>query len=301
MKVLIFGGSGLVGRRLSFFLSQRGHEVYVLSRTKRVVQGGPYLVYRLDQLAQILAQMKGPYSLINLAGESIAKRWTKKRKQEILHSRVDLTRQIAAAVQQAERKPDVWINASAVGYYGSSETAVFTEDDGPGEGFLAEVARQWEAAALRGNEWTRVITARFGVILDKEGGALPRMVLPYRFFLGGRVGSGKQWVSWIHIDDVVGMLHHCMIDTSIHGPINVTAPHPVRMDDFGRMIGKVLHRPHWLSVPAWMLRSLLGDMAEILLQGQKVIPQKMNSYGYSFRYPELERALQNLFVPVGFS
>ncbi|GIM48371.1 hypothetical protein DNHGIG_39200 [Collibacillus ludicampi] len=193
-------------------------------------------------------------------------------------------------------KPSVFVNASAIGYYGSSRSATYTEEAEAGEGFLATVTREWENAAKRASDVTRVVLARLGVVLGRDGGAFPRMIAPYHFFLGGRVGDGTQWISWIHIDDVACVLERCIADERIDGPMNLTAPQPVRMDEFGRMIAKTMRRPHWLPVPESLLRLLLGEMSEIVLKGQKVLPEKLRALGYTFQHDSLEKAIRDLLA-----
>lgn len=295
MKVLIFGGSGFVGQQLAKRLLRSDYHVLIPSRNQQQLPYGEVLPYSIEQIGAVLAACKENYAIINLAGESInSGRWTPQRKQLILESRIRLTNAITEAIAKTPQKPNVLINASAVGFYGYSETQTFDEASGAGDGFLAEVTKEWEKAAFQATPFTRVVTARFGVVLGREGGALPRMVLPYRFLAGGRVGSGQQWVSWIHIDDVVGLLAHCLQDETVSGAVNVTAPHPVTMDHFGRIIGSVLNRPHWIPAPSFALQLLLGEMSEIVLQGQKVIPQVARDHGYSFEFPTVEKALADL-------
>lgn len=295
MQVLIFGGSGFVGQHLARRLHEAGYEVLVPSRSSRPLEYGQVFPYETDQVGKLFATLKDRYAIINLAGESInSGRWTKKRKESILQSRINLTRALSQSIASIDRKPSVFINASAIGYYGYSQDRVFTETDESGDGFLAEVTRQWEKAASQASPYTRVVTARLGVVLGRNGGALPRMVLPYYFFIGGRVGDGRQWLSWVHIDDVTGILEHCLRDENVNGPVNVTASHPVTMDQFGRTVALVLHRPHWLPVPSAALQLMLGEMSEIVLQGQHVLPQVMTSHGYRFTYSSVEAALRQL-------
>lgn len=295
MKVLIFGGSGFVGQHLAKRLLQSDYQVMIPSRNSRPLLYGEVIPYSPGQIGELLASIKEKYAIINLAGESInSGRWTAGRKETILQSRIRLTNAITEAISSAPHKPEVLINASAVGYYGYSDTQTFDESSRSGEGFLAEVTRQWEQAAHQASAHTRVVTARIGVVLGREGGALPRMVLPYRLLAGGRVGSGRQWMSWIHIADVTGIFLHILQNEKMTGPINVTAPHPVTMDQFGHVIGSVINRPHWIPVPAFVLQIMLGEMSEIVLQGQKALPLALKEHGYSFEYPTVESALANL-------
>lgn len=235
------------------------------------------------------------YAIVNLAGESInSGRWTAARKQQILNSRLRTTAAIVDAIHAVTNKPWVLINASAVGYYPYSDGPAYTEDADCGRGFLSQVTQQWEMAALQASDVTRVVTARLGMVIGREGGALPRMVLPYRLFGGGRMGSGEQWVSWVHAEDVADILRFCLETEQVTGPVNVVSPTPVRMNEFGRTIAKATNRPHWLPVPAFALKAGLGEMSEIVLQGQRVTPAKLTQLGYTFRYAELEPALADL-------
>ncbi|WP_200760300.1 TIGR01777 family oxidoreductase [Effusibacillus dendaii] len=295
MDILIFGGSGFVGQHLAKYLEKMGYQVWVASRRQQEVRYGKNVVYTLGQILPLLENREQEYGVINLAGQSInSGSWTAARKKEILESRIHVTQGITEAIMQVNRKPQVLINASAIGFYGYSDEKTFTEEDAKGTGFLAEVTQQWEETAKRAKSHTRVVLARLGVVLGRDGGALPRMATPYSFYLGGRVGTGKQWMSWVHIDDVCGIFHHCIGRDTIEGPVNVTAPVPERMDRFGKAIGDVLHKPHWIPVPSFALQLLLGEMSEIVLQGQRVLPEKMLGSGYSFQYGTVSSALQDL-------
>lgn len=297
MHIIIFGGTGFVGQHLAQHLLSVGHEVLIPSRGSRTITYGQIVRYTPNQISALLSQMTSPYAIINLAGESInSGRWSKSRKDMILQSRINITQAIVEAIETSPLKPEVLINASAIGYYGYSESATFTENASSGEGFLAEVTRQWEQTASQAAPNTRVVLARIGVVLGRNDGALPRMILPYRFFIGGSVGHGRQWLSWIHMDDLTGIIAQCLTDHTIQGPVNVTAPEPVTMNQFGRTIGRVLHRPHWLPVPSFALTLLLGEMAEIVLQGQHVLPEVMQSHGYAFIYPTVDKALEQLLT-----
>lgn len=295
MQILIFGGSGFVGQHLAKRLLAANHEVLIPTRGSQSVTYGQAISYQLDQVGSLLSKLKSPYAIVNLAGESInAGRWTAQRKDSILQSRIKITQAIVDAIKATPHKPEVLINASAIGFYGYSETATFTETSPAGQGFLSDVTRAWEEVAYQASSQTRVVAARLGLVLGSNGGALPRMVLPYHLFIGGRVGNGRQWVSWIHIDDVTGIIEHCLTTDSIQGPVDVTAPQPVTMEQFGQTIGQCLHRPHWLPVPSFALKLLLGEMAEIVLQGQRVLPTVANSHGYTFAYPTAEQALEQI-------
>lgn len=234
--------------------------------------------------------------VINLAGESINSRWTKKQKKIILNSRIQTTKGLIKQLQALPAKPHTFINASAIGYYGTSETESFTEQHvTPGNDFLANTVYSWEQEASKARSLgIRTIYARFGVILGPDGGALPKMLLPYQFYIGGTVGSGKQWLSWIHIDDVASMIDFIIHKKEIDGPLNITAPEPIRMKGFGETIATIMKKPHWLPVPSFMLHALLGEMSILVLEGQHVLPSKAIEHGYQYTFPTIDHALQNI-------
>jgi uncharacterized protein (TIGR01777 family) len=297
MKIAIAGGSGFIGRVLQEKLIKGGHEIFVLTRDPGKIKTANRIkaVGWLKEDSSPEEELQGIGAIVNLAGESINGRWTKEKKQGIVSSRIRVTREIIRIMDKMEHKPEVLINASAVGYYGMSETGAFTEESTRhAEDFLAKVAREWEEEAARAEKLgVRTVYTRFGVVLGNQG-ALPLMVLPYKWGVGGTIGSGRQWLSWIHVEDVAGIIHHAIQNKTLQGPLNVTAPHPVRMKEFGKTIASVLHRPHWLPVPGFALKMSLGEMSDMLLGGQKVIPEKAVETGYSFEFPELEPALRSI-------
>lgn len=205
-----------------------------------------------------------------------------------------MTKEINRIISVIDDKPEVLVNASAVGFYGMSDEKIFTEADDPSANdFLATVVRSWEAEAKKAEQFgVRTVLARFGIVLGKEG-ALPLMALPYKLGAGGTVGTGKQWLSWIHVADVAGLIRFAIEHEQISGPINVTAPEPLKMKEFGKAIGKTLHRPHWLPVPSFALKILLGEMSEMLLSGQRAVPAKAVEFGYSYKFPQLPEALED--------
>lgn len=299
MKVVIAGGTGFVGKALVNELVNKGHKVIILTRmTQKHVQSSQiqyieWLNGRLDS-----TELEGAEVIINLAGESINNgRWTEKRKAQILSSRIETTTEIIKLITQMKKRPKTLINASAIGYYGTSETKEFSEDTCEvGNDFLASTVSQWEYTAQKAEVLgVRTVLCRFGIILSKHGGALPRMSLPYLFFAGGTVGSGNQWNSWIHLEDVVKAILFIINCSHIQGPVNFTAPNPVSMKEFGQAIGKALNRPHWLQVPAYTLKLLLGEMSTLILEGQKVLPTKLLKNEYPFSFPTLEKALLNIY------
>ncbi|MBI3996223.1 MAG: TIGR01777 family protein [Candidatus Omnitrophica bacterium] len=294
MKVLITGGTGFLGSRLCERLVRAGHDLCVLTRNPlaRIGQAGvQFLSWDGQEWEHALAEAQ---AVINLAGEPIAEgRWTAAQKARIRESRVHATRQLVGRMASRLEKPAVLINASAIGYYGPCGEEEVTEADPPGHGFLAETCRAWEAEAQRAEDLgVRVVRLRLGVVLGPSGGALAKMVPPFVLFLGGPIGSGRQWVSWIHREDVVGMIEWALSHPQVSGAVNVTAPHPVTMREFCETLGRVLGRPSWLPVPAWALRLWLGEMAQVLVTGQRVIPHAATRGQYAFIYPDLQAALE---------
>lgn len=299
MKIAISGGTGLVGKALSAELTSNGHEVFILTRKKTDKHNNSTIKYVqwLSENARPETELEGIDAFVNLAGASINGTWSDEYKRKILESRLQVADEVLRIFAALSKKPEVLINASAVGYYGTSLTATFTEESSPvGNDFLTDTAERWEQGALNAQDLgVRVVLCRFGVVLSRSGGALPRMVLPYRFYAGGKIGSGNQWLSWIHIDDAVRGIIFCIENNTVAGPVNFTAPEPVIMDEFGRTIGHVIKKPHWLPVPSFMLKLLLGDMSMLVLEGQHVEPKKLLAAGFRFQYPELASALKNIF------
>lgn len=299
MKIAITGGTGLVGKALSDELIREGHEVFILTRKSVQTGQNPKYVQWLNPGDQPEKELQGIDALVNLAGASINNRWTKEYKRKIVDSRLQAASEVKRIMEELNPHPAVLVNASAVGYYGTSLNEVFTEQDDAGNDFLAATVTSWEAAANSSKDvGVRVVLARFGVILDKDAGALPRMVLPYRFFSGGKIGTGSQWLSWIHLKDVVRGIVFVIEKDQIDGPVNFTAPSPLNMDEFGRTLSRVMKRPHWLPVPSFALKIALGEMSKLVLEGQRVNPEKLLTAGFTFKYPDLESALNEIFLSV---
>lgn len=299
MKIAIAGGSGFVGTALIDELSKENHDIYILTRHPEKFKKQTNLTYInwLAKEAQPEKHLAGLDVFINLAGESLnSGRWTPERKRRIVESRVEASKEMNRIISMLPDKLSVIINASAVGYYGISDDETFTETSGSvGDDFLARTVQLWEKEAAKSRSYSnRLVLTRFGVILGEKDGALPMMVLPYKLFGGGKMGKGNQWLSWIHIHDVVRAIIFCMNDQRIEGPVNFTAPNPVQMDTFGKTIGAVLHRPHWLPVPPIFLKKLLGEMSILVLEGQNVLPTKLKDEGFTFSFPILKEALQNI-------
>lgn len=298
MRIAITGGTGFVGKALTEHLLNQNHHVIILTRNAKKQHSFhhnlTYVEWLNDGNEPELA-LEGIDAIVHLAGKSINARWTKKNKEKIFDSRIKSTDALINILANLQQKPQVVISASAIGIYGTSISKTFTEETtNYGDDFLANMAISWEIMASEvKNLGIRFVTTRFGVILGQEG-ALPKMTLPYEWFIGGTIGTGKQWVSWIHIQDAIKIIEFILTHPEIEGPINVTAPKPVTMKDFGITIGKVLNRPHWLPVPSFALELLLGEMSMLVLKGQKVLPSRLKKLGYTFSYPELEKALRDI-------
>jgi uncharacterized protein len=288
MKAVIAGGTGFLGSALAASLRADGHHVTIISRRPH----GPDQVTWTDRSA-----LDGTDVIVNLAGTSLdSGRWSDSRKAELLHSRVQATETIVKAMSQVSRRPSTLLNQSAVGFYGAHGSEPLTEESPPGSDFLASVCVAWEAAAMNAASMTRVILLRTGLPLDSSGGALPRLALPFRFFAGGRLGSGEQYWSWIHIDDWVRMVRWAIEEPDIKGPLNATAPAPATNRELADALGRALRRPAFAPAPAFALRLLLGEMADaLILSGQRVLPVKATRGGFEFRYSDLDSALQQIY------
>lgn len=304
MKVAITGATGFVGSRLVEKLKAEGHQILVLTRNleraKRIFPASAFpnleiVAYRPAESGDWQQSIADCDAVVNLAGEPIAERWTPEHKKAILESRQLGTRKIVEAIAQADPKPSVLINASAIGYYGTSETATFEEDSPGGNDFLAEVCKKWEAEAQKVKEaGVRLVILRIGIVLDKDGGALAKMLPPFKLFAGGPLGSGRQWFSWIHRDDLVNLIVEALKRPDIEGTFNATAPNPVRMNQFCQTLGEVMNRPSWLPVPGFALETLLGEGAKVVLEGQQVLPKKIQSLAFQYQYPTLKSALEGI-------
>ena len=302
MKVAVTGATGFVGSRLVARLQQAGEQILVLTRNPAraerlfpadVFPGVTISAYQPLQSGDWQSQIAGCDGVVNLAGAPIAEsRWTPERKQEILESRTVGTQKIVEAIAQASVKPTVLVNSSAIGYYGTSETAAFDETSPAGTDFLAQVCRDWEAEAEKVKAYgTRLVILRTGVVVG-QGGAVAKMLLPFQLFAGGTLGTGQQWFSWIHLDDLVSLIVQALHQPSLEGVLNATAPQPVKMAELCRALGEVLNRPSWLPVPAFALEALLGDAAKVVLEGQRVLPKRTQAAGFTFQYSSIKPALQ---------
>ena len=295
MKILVSGSHGLVGTALTKSLESQGHEVFslvrYLPRSQSEIEWNP------DRYSIAIASLEGFDAVVHLAGESIAEgRWTEEKKRRIRESRVKGTKLLSDALANLERPPKSLICASAIGYYGDRGDEPLTEESAPGNDFLSNVCIEWEQATEQASErGIRVINARFGIILSKDGGALAKMLTPFRLGIGGRIGSGKQWMSWIALDDVIGAIEYALVNESLHGPVNFVAPNPVRNSEFTKALGKVLSRPTLFPIPEFGVRLAFGEMADALLfSSQRVEPQQLKTAGYQFRYDGLAAALRHV-------
>jgi hypothetical protein len=302
MKILITGATGLVGTALVAALARDGHMVCRLVRPGTKTEGGSSGAFDVawnPETGELGGAAVGAEAVVNLGGASIVDgRWNETRKRLIRASRVDNTQALVTALGKMNAKPDVLVSASAIGFYGSRGDEILSEASAPGDDFLVDTCKAWEEAALRAEGFrTRVVLARFGVVLAKHGGALPKMMVPFKFGVGGRLGSGKQWMSWIALEDVVSILRLALTTRDWRGPINVVAPEPVTNAEFTRELASTLHRPALFPTPALALRLAMGEMADALLLGsQRVMPERLKQAGFRFKHPSLRRALHDIIT-----
>jgi uncharacterized protein len=298
MRVVISGATGLVGKALTQSLQADGHTVAKFARPGEQKNPGDVDWNPASALVDVAA-LEGCDAVVNLSGAGIAaKRWTDDRKKVLRSSRIDSTRVLIEALSRLNRKPSVFVSASAVGFYGNRGDEVLTEAAAHGKDFLSILARSWEAEAHRAEILgIRTVIARFGIILSKDAGSLPEMMRPVKLGVGGRMGSGKQWISWVALDDVVRILHRAIDDVSWRGPVNIASPNPERNSDFVKILASVLHRPAVVPAPAFALRIILGEMADaLLLSSQRARPEFLQKAGFTFRHENLEDALHDLLA-----
>lgn len=299
MKIIIAGATGFIGSILTERLWNQFHDVTLLSRTPPAETGvvkKRWFAWQPGLGGEWEASVNGADGLVNLAGEPIAaKRWSPAQKEKLRASRLDATRSLVNAIRKAQVKPKFLINASAVGYYGTHGDELVTENTGPGQDFLSHLCVEWEAEARKVESLgVRAALLRTGIVLAKGKGALAKMVPPFKIFAGGPLGSGQQWMPWIHIDDEIGLISFLIENDKAHGAFNGCAPNPVTMGEFSRILGDALNRPSWVSVPASALALLVGEMADMLLNGQRAVPEAALKLGYVFKYPALAGALSSL-------
>lgn len=300
MKIAIIGGTGLIGSNLAKVLESENHEVYIFSRQKFLPpnmhpQNNIHLITSPEPLAK---DLDGIEVLINLAGESImGERWTDEYKQSLRFSRINFTRKIVSALEKCKSKPKVFIQGSAIGFYGIQEAGIpiFSENANKGNDFLAELCADWEMEALKAQDFgIRTILLRTGVVLSPQGGALQKMLLPFQLFVGGPIGNGNQYMSWIHISDMVHGIKFLMENQIAQGPFNLTSPNSCSNEEFCTTLGKILKRPSFMRVPSLALFTLYGEGADIILKGQNVVPTKLLEMNYPFKFTDLKQALENL-------
>ncbi|CAM3390293.1 MULTISPECIES: TIGR01777 family oxidoreductase [Saccharibacillus] len=296
MKIAISGGTGFIGKKLTERLTRSGHEVVVISRKAADGASGPAVLTwdRLERDPQALAGFDG---IVNLAGSSLSQRWTDEAKAEMERSRLESTRKLIESMRSLTTPPSVFVQASAIGIYGTSETDEFTESSPPGgQDFPSQLSVKWEAAAdpIEAMPQTRLVKMRIGLVLGREAGVYPVLKLPYKLMGGGKLGSGRQWMSWIHIDDLTGLFEFALTQPGVSGPINASAPNAVRQDELGRVIGGVIGRPHWFPVPAPLMRAVLGEMSLMVTGGQHVLPRAAEENGFKFGHPYVEEAIRDL-------
>lgn len=297
MKLVVAGATGFIGSALCSRLMERRHTLTLLTRHAPPDASTPAKTWRHwtpGTPGDWEALLDGTDGVINLAGEPIAaKRWTDHQKNNIRSSRIDATESIVEAIAKAKRKPAFLLNGSGVGYYGPHGDEIVTEETPAGSDFLSSLCRAWEEEAQRAESMKiRVVRLRTGIVIGPGGGALAKMVPPFKFFIGGPLGSGAQWMSWIHLEDEIGLILHLIKTPQAAGAVNATAPNPATMKEFCRTLGKVMRRPSWAPVPGFALRFMLGEMADMLLTGQRVVPAAAQKLGYQFRYENLYDALQ---------
>ncbi len=294
MRITVTGGTGFIGRRLVTKLLADGHTLHLLGR--RAHGGVRFTDWDAGAGAPPAEAFAGTEAVIHLAGEPVAQRWTAEARRKIRDSRVQGTESLVRVLSTLGTRPACLVSASAIGIYGTRGEEVLTESSPPGQGFLAEVCREWEESAGRAEALgIRVVRVRIGVVLGKSGGALARMLPPFKRGVGGRLSSGRQWMSWIHLDDLVDLIRFSLT-APMSGPVNATAPNPVSNTEFTRVLAGTLHRPAMFPVPALALKAIFGEMAEVLLSSQRVMPQAAQSAGFRFHYPELAGALKNLLA-----
>jgi uncharacterized protein (TIGR01777 family) len=302
MKVLLFGGTGFIGKHLIPLLIREEYEIILFTRNQDSVppffRGKVNIVeWSLSNDKAITGHMTGDYAIINLAGESIgAKYWTKKQKDKIRSSRVNISMAIADAIRNSSVKPLVILQGSAIGYYGSQSDTILNEESVKGKGFLADVVEDWESSLTSLSEInTRIAFLRTAVVIGIDGGILPKLLLPFKYYLGGHMGNGEQWFSWIHITDLVDAMLFLLKSNNTGGIYNLTSPEPVKMKEFSRIASELLEKPSWLHIPAFVLRLINREMAEnLFLTSQRVISVRLMEAGFPFKYVTAEMALENL-------
>jgi len=301
MKILITGGTGFVGTQLTSRLIKDNHEVTILSRSAKrsgeIPREISYLQGDPTQKGSWQEAIKNHDAAINLAGASIFAKWTEEHKKAIRESRVSTTRNIVEGIPSHPQKQFAFFSTSAVGYYGFCGDEELTEESPHGDDFLARIASEWEGEALKAKEkGARVVITRFGIVMGEKGGALGQMIPLFKKFIGGPIGSGRQWFSWVHIKDLAEAFTFLLKHPEISGPVNVCSPNPVRNKDLAKALGRALHRPSFMPAPGFMIKLVLGEFGSVILEGQRVIPKRLLDSGFAFQYPEIDKALQEIVV-----
>ena len=299
MKILITGGTGFVGTQLTSRLIKDGHEVTILTRSLKGAKGSSpgisYLEGDPTKKGSWQEAIKNHGAIINLAGASIFSKWTDEHKKAIRESRVSTTQNIVEGIPSDPSKKITLFSTSAVGYYGFCGDEELTEDAPPGNDFLARIAMEWEGEALKARDkGARVVITRFGIVMGEKGGALSQMIPLFKKYIGGPIGNGKQWFSWVHIKDLAEAFAFLMKHPEISGPVNVCSPNPVRNKDLAKALGRALHRPSFIPAPGFMVKLVLGEFGSVILEGQKVIPRRLIESGFVFQYPDIEKTLQGI-------
>ena len=303
-KIIISGGTGLIGKRLITELSEKEYDIIVITRkinkSINFISKENVSFFEWDynnSSEEIINLLNDSYSIINLTGASIAgKRWSGEYKKVLYESRIITTRKIVEAISKCSKKPESFISSSAIGYYGTTGNEILTEESQSSDDFLANLCFEWEYEACKANEFgVRTVCIRTGLVIDGNDGAMKKIVLPFKLFIGGHLGTGKQWFSWIHINDLVNLYLFSINNINIKGALNGTSPKPVTNKEFCKTLGKVLKRPSFIPVPGFALKLIIGEFAQYLVTGRKVIPKSAIENGYAFEFPDLISALNNLF------
>lgn len=299
-RIVIFGGTGFLGRKLIEKLRGNFNITVVTRDTGRLRNKSADLGYAVidNSVESYVGAVEDAYAVINLSGASIAgKRWSAGYKKILYDSRIDTTGKIVEAINLCNKKPSALISTSASGYYGNRYDEILTEDSGPGGDFLSKLCVDWENTAKKAEEYgVRTVMIRIGIVLDRNEGALPQLIMPFKFFAGGRLGNGRQWMPWVHIDDVTGIFAHAVANNSLSGPVNAVSPNPRINRDFTKLVGKILRRPSFFAVPGFALKIITGEFAEFLLGGQRILPARAEQSGYKFQFGDAEKALINLLT-----
>lgn len=299
-RIVIFGGTGFLGRKLIEKLRGNFNITVVTRDTGRLRNKSADLGYAVidNSVESYVGAVEDAYAVINLSGASIAgKRWSAGYKKILYDSRIDTTGKIVEAINLCNKKPSALISTSASGYYGNRYDEILTEDSGPGGDFLSKLCVDWENTAKKAEEYgVRTVMIRIGIVLDRNEGALPQLIMPFKFFAGGRLGNGRQWMPWVHIDDVTGIFAQAVANNSLSGPVNAVSPNPRINRDFTKLVGKILRRPSFFAVPGFALKIITGEFAEFLLGGQRILPARAEQSGYKFQFGDAEKALINLLT-----